>query len=119
MTDAPTQTGGEFLSREEASAYLQSRFHAGSRQYLARLAVTGGGPRHYKFCRRVLYRREDLDQWASERMGEARTSTSDDDGATRKAPASKGETSKHDRPKGRTSSRPSSRGKTRQSRRSV
>ena len=45
-----------------------------SGRWLEKLRVIGGGPIYYKFGRRVLYRKEDLDAWAAARR---RRSTSD------------------------------------------
>ena len=56
-------------STDPAGAYLGI-----SGRWLEKLRVIGGGPVFYKFGRRVLYRKEDLDAWAATRR---RRSTSD------------------------------------------
>jgi hypothetical protein len=108
----------EFFTREAAGAYMLSTYFVGAPRYLAKLATMGGGPRYVTMGRRVLYRREDLDAWARERMSEPRVSTSDD-GATRKTRPSKVSISNSDRPQGRTSSRPAGRMNARDRRASV
>jgi hypothetical protein len=113
MADATT-SGEGYLSREEAGAFLQTHFRAGTPQLLAKLAVTGGGPRFYKFCRRALYTREDLEEWARKKMGEARTSTSDH--AQQETRPSKVSTSNSDRPQGNRNPRPNGRVKARRPR---
>lgn len=40
----------------------------------------GGGPRFQKFNRSALYRRDDLDAWALEKLGTTKASTSDTGG---------------------------------------
>lgn len=65
QTTIPTR---RYLSRREAAAYL----NVVAVSTLAKLAVIGGGPKFYKFGRRVGYQIDDLDSWAK-----ARTSTSD------------------------------------------
>jgi len=58
-----------YLTNAEAAAVLRL-----SPRTLEKLRVNGGGPRFRKFGSRVIYAREDLDAWASERVCE---STSD------------------------------------------
>jgi hypothetical protein len=54
------------LSRAEASAYLRERHGIShSPAYLAKLAVTGGGPRFMKARRTVIYTPELLDEYAA------------------------------------------------------
>ena len=60
---------GRYLTNAEAAAVLRL-----SPRTLEKLRVNGGGPRFRKFGSRVIYAREDLDAWASERVCE---STSD------------------------------------------
>ena len=55
-------TPDTWLSRIEAATYL--RISATS---LAKMAVAGDGPPFYRPSRRVLYRRNDLDQWVATR----------------------------------------------------
>jgi hypothetical protein len=66
-----------FLRRAEAAAYIQAKYgFPCSRQWLAKLAVTGGGPVYHKAGRTPIYPPAGLDAWAESRIGEARRSTS-------------------------------------------
>lgn len=59
-----------FLSRREASAYLRKNYgHLGlvSASYLAKLAVSGGGPVFHRCGQRVGYKQSDLDTWFIQR----------------------------------------------------
>ena len=47
-----------------------------SPKWLAKLAVVGGGPIYRKAGRFPLYTADDLDQWATSRLGTPRRSTS-------------------------------------------
>jgi len=67
----------EFLRRDAAAEYLQSRFGAFTRQTLAKLASIGGGPKFRKFGRFPVYTREDLDTWAAARTSDLVDSTSE------------------------------------------
>jgi len=63
---APSQVTDEqsevFLTPKEAAAYLR-----GSKSYLDKLRVYGGGPKFARPTKRkILYRKSDLDLWASE-----------------------------------------------------
>lgn len=67
-----------FLRRGDAAQYVQATFgFPCSRQWLAKLAVTGGGPVYRKAGRTPIYAPADLDAWASARIGEPQRSTSD------------------------------------------
>lgn len=67
-----------FLRREDAASYIQSTYgFPCSRQWLAKLAVTGGGPIYHKAGRTPIYAPADLDAWARDRIGQAQRSTSD------------------------------------------
>jgi hypothetical protein len=67
-----------FLRRADAAAYVcQTYGFPCSRQWLAKLAVIGGGPIFRKAGRFPIYKRTDLDQWAQARIGPARASTAD------------------------------------------
>ncbi|MER9142039.1 hypothetical protein NKH92_05025 [Mesorhizobium sp. M0871] len=69
--------GPRFLRRAEAASYINSKFgFPCSKQWLAKLAVTGGGPVYRKAGRTPIYSPADLDAWAESRIGEARRSTS-------------------------------------------
>ena len=51
-----------FLTPKEAAAYLRV-----SKSYLDKLRVYGGGPKFVRFTKRkILYRKSDLDSWASQ-----------------------------------------------------
>lgn len=66
------------MRRDQVAAYLQSTW--GIRRTvgtLAKLAVVGGGPPFHKDGRVPLYDPALVDAWARERLGAARTSTSD------------------------------------------
>ena len=67
-----------FLRREQAAAYVQSTYgFPCSRQWLARLAVIGGGPAFRKASRFPLYTKADLDAWAKGRIGPRVTTTAE------------------------------------------
>lgn len=67
-----------YLRRTEAAAYVRLRWGMPcSRQWLAKLAVTGGGPVFRKAGRTPLYAPADLDAWAEARIGAPQRSTSD------------------------------------------
>lgn len=80
MTDHDALTGSaiRFLRRADAAAYVQSTFgFPCSRQWLAKLAVTGGGPVYHKAGRTPIYAVQELDAWAIARIGAPQRSTSD------------------------------------------
>jgi hypothetical protein len=67
-----------FLRRADAAAYVSERYgFPCSRQWLAKLAVVGGGPVFRKAGRFPIYKPSDLDAWAQSRIGPAQTSTSE------------------------------------------
>ena len=68
------------MDRRTASAYLREQYGIRlSKSTLAKLAVNGGGPAYFKDGRYVVHDRvEHLDAYAVQRLGSARTSTSDD-----------------------------------------
>jgi hypothetical protein len=67
-----------YLSRKVASEYLFSTWGIKrSPNYLAKLAVIGGGPSFRKAGRDPLYAPSDLDAWAEEIMGPVVRSTSE------------------------------------------
>jgi hypothetical protein len=67
-----------YLSRTEAAQYIRARYgFPCSRQWLAKLAVLGGGPIFRKAGRNPIYAPADLDDWAMARIGEPQRSTSD------------------------------------------
>lgn len=62
-TDSATSSGVDrYLVQKEAAKYLRL-----SSRTLERYRVVGTGPRFIKAGRRVLYRRDALDDWTSER----------------------------------------------------
>jgi hypothetical protein len=79
-TDNQTTHSGStrYLRRADAASYLQGSFgFPCSPQWLAKLAVVGGGPVFHKAGRTPLYAPSDLDAWAQARIGRPRRSTSD------------------------------------------
>jgi hypothetical protein len=83
MTQIETSTAGEhaadvcFLRRADAASYVRRRYgFPCSRQWLAKLAVVGGGPTYRKSGRTPVYAPADLDAWALGRIGVPRRSTS-------------------------------------------
>lgn len=60
LLNHPSAAGEDYLTRGEAADYLKL-----STSYLAKLAVTGGGPIMCRLGRSVRYRRRDLDAWAA------------------------------------------------------
>jgi hypothetical protein len=79
MSDIVQPKGGSrFLRRADAAAYVCNRYgFPCSRQWLAKLAVIGGGPVFRKAGRFPIYSPADLDAWAESRIGPAITSTSE------------------------------------------
>lgn len=76
--DTPQTEGIRFLRRADAAVYIQSSYgFPCSRQWLAKLAVIGGGPVYRKAGRTPIYAPADLDAWARARIGEPQRSTSD------------------------------------------
>ncbi len=75
---ASAERSKRFLRRVEAANYVTDRYgFPCSRQWLAKLAVVGGGPLFRKAGRYPIYQPEDLDRWAQARIGPAQRSTSD------------------------------------------
>ncbi len=73
-TDASTR----FLRRADAALYVSQTYgFPCSRQWLAKLAVIGGGPTFRKAGRTPIYAPQDLDTWAKDRIGAPQRSTSD------------------------------------------
>lgn len=69
--------GDKYFRRKEAAEYLLSEYALQiSSQYLAKLAVLGGGPAFYKAGRWPIYERKSLDAWAQGRLGDLVHSTS-------------------------------------------
>jgi hypothetical protein len=77
-----------YLTRAAAAQYVHATYgFPCSRQWLAKLAVVGGGPVYRKAGRTPLYAPADLDAWATARIGapQRSTSTTPDAGPTREA----------------------------------
>jgi hypothetical protein len=71
-------TTSKYLNRKAAREYLLSTWGLRrSVNYLAKLAVVGGGPAFRKANREPLYTPEDLDAWATELIGPRVHSTSE------------------------------------------
>jgi hypothetical protein len=76
-TEAVQLRGERFLRRADAAAYLTANYgFPCSRQWLAKLAVIGGGPVYRKAGRVPIYKPADLDIWAQSRIGPPRSSSS-------------------------------------------
>ncbi len=65
-----------YLSRKEASEYLESLGLTIAPATLAKYATIGGGPKYYSYNRQAKYAKADLDSWAARRLGEPKDSTS-------------------------------------------
>ena len=74
--------GRHFLRRSDAATYITERYgFPCSRQWLAKLAVIGGGPVFRKAGRYPIYEPSELDRWAEARIGPCQRSTSEVDPA--------------------------------------
>jgi hypothetical protein len=66
-----------YLRRDGAAAYVRQRHgFPCSRNWLAKLAVIGGGPTFRKAGKFPIYAPNDLDAWAKAKIGPPQTSTS-------------------------------------------
>jgi hypothetical protein len=80
-TDSAHARGDRYLRRTDAAAYVTDRYgFPCSRQWLAKLAVVGGGPVFRKAGRYPIYHPADLDRWAQARIGPPQRSTSQTSG---------------------------------------
>lgn len=78
IVTSATPTTVRYLRRAEASEYVRTKYgFPCSRQWLAKLAVVGGGPVFRKAGRIPIYAPVDLDTWALSRIGAPQRSTSD------------------------------------------
>jgi len=79
MVQTLSQFGGKrYLRRADAAAYITDHYgFPCSRQWLAKLAVLGGGPVFRKAGRYPIYHPDDLDRWAQARIGPAQHSTTE------------------------------------------
>jgi hypothetical protein len=76
------ERGRQFLRRSDAAAYVTEQYgFPCSRQWLAKLAVIGGGPVFRKAGRYPVYEPSELDRWAEARIGPPQRSTSEVDPA--------------------------------------
>ena len=67
-----------FLRRDDAAKYVRTKYgFPCSKNWLAKLAVVGGGPVFQKAGRIPLYAPADLDAWSKARIGAPQWSTSD------------------------------------------
>jgi hypothetical protein len=67
----------EYLDRAEAADYLTGRGLKTKKGTLQKYATTGGGPRYRRYGNKAIYTRDDLDEWAAEKMSAPRRSTSE------------------------------------------
>jgi hypothetical protein len=83
ITDSGSVTRGRrFLRRADAAIYIAEQYgFPCSRQWLAKLAVLGGGPAFRKAGRYPIYDPADLDSWAQARIGPKQQSTSETEAA--------------------------------------
>ncbi len=69
MTSEDTCFPNRMLRRAEAAEYVRTRYgFPCSKQWLAKLATTGGGPNYRKAGKFPVYAVEDLDAWAQSRL---------------------------------------------------
>lgn len=67
-----------FLNRKQAAHYVNSTWGVPcSYKWLAKLVVTGDGPRAIKFGRSIRYRADWLDTWVLARISDPFTSSSE------------------------------------------
>jgi len=66
-SDAQGETGMNHEESPHLSARKAAAWLGVSTRTLHRLREEGGGPDHYRFGHRILYRRDDLKRWAAER----------------------------------------------------
>ena len=77
MQQSVNSPNPRFLRRSDAANYICINYgFPCSRQWLAKLAVVGGGPVYRKAGRYPIYSTLDLDDWANSRIGVRRYSTS-------------------------------------------
>lgn len=75
-------SNSKFLRRSEAAAYIRAKYLLPcADKYLAKLAVTGGGPKFRKASRWPIYEVADLEAWAEARISAKVGSTSELKGA--------------------------------------
>lgn len=67
----------QFLSREQAAAYVRGKGLPCAKLTLQKMATTGGGPKYQKFGNRVVYTSECMDQWIAEKLSAPIASSSE------------------------------------------
>jgi hypothetical protein len=78
ITRPASASANRYLPRAAAAAYIRDKYgFPCSRQWLAKLAVIGGGPTYRKAGRFPIYDPSDLDRWAEARIGPRQQSTSE------------------------------------------
>lgn len=78
QTSLPPRFRKQRFNPPEAAEYLlEAHGVSVAVATLNKLRSVGGGPKFQKFGRAVLYRREDLDSWAMEKLGTPLTNTSE------------------------------------------
>jgi hypothetical protein len=80
MNSQPNSFSGSnrYLRRSEAASYVEATYgFPCSRQWLAKLAVVGGGPVYRKAGRTPIYETTELNRWAETRIGPPQRCTSD------------------------------------------
>lgn len=77
-----------YMNRRLAAKYVREAWGMRcAEKWLAKLVVTGGGPRYWKNGRSVLYRRDALDAWVARRVSGPWTSSNNLDAeSTRNGP---------------------------------
>lgn len=77
LPDALSSGRPRLLRREDAARYVRDTWSIPcTRNWLAKLAVTGEGPTFVRVGRFPLYAPDDLDTWVKDRMSAPMTSTS-------------------------------------------
>lgn len=76
-TPTPTTVHPEYLTRAEASDFLQSKGYPVAKGTLQKLASIGGGPDYHRFGHRALYKADSLIAWAQSRLSKPISSTSE------------------------------------------
>ena len=74
-------TFDQLLTRTQAGAALREAGYPIEDKTLSTMASRGGGPTYRKFGARVLYRWQDLIEWAGSRLSPPRRSSSEQEAA--------------------------------------
>jgi hypothetical protein len=67
----------QYLRRRQAAEYLRGKYGVGAPATLAKLATVGGGPVFQRIGRIPVYTRENLDAWATAKLGPPLRSTTE------------------------------------------